>query len=90
MSWKIRVIVAWSFRIMGCIVTLGVLTVIVYFTLIFQGDNAVKAAYSSPFTGGSLPWALCGLFVTFELMGRLLSWTNPMEFRLPRFHDDWR
>jgi hypothetical protein len=83
MLWKIRCIIAWSFRVLGCVAVLIASIASLYFAI---HDSK---AFNTVFPPGSftLPILIIGLLLVFELLGRLLSWTDPLD-NLPRFQDE--
>lgn len=84
MLWKVRCIIAWVFRILACTLSLIALGAMIYWAV--RDTKAFNTAFPPPFSGVALGFALFGLWFLFELLGRLLSWTNPLD-NLPRFRD---
>jgi hypothetical protein len=82
MLWKIRCVIAWSGRTLALVVSTG-WTVFLVHRCLHDVDVCDElfplGAVEIGFVGGSA-------FLILELIGRLLSWTNP-HGRLPRFGD---
>jgi hypothetical protein len=80
--WKVRCVVAWSFRVLAvafhCALWLVLLRA-------YQRD---PEAFQQAFSLGLSEVAFVSVsgFVMCDLLGRLLSWTNPYR-PLPRFRD---
>lgn len=84
MVWKIRCVIMWSFRILGC-AAMG-LAVVASFYFAIKDPKVFKEVFPPPFGGISLGLLLVGIVLVFEGIGRLLSWTKPLD-DLPRFRD---
>jgi hypothetical protein len=87
MLWKIRCIIAWTFRVLSWISFIGSIGIIGHFAS--QEAEWFDKAFPTPIYGTVLAFAIVGLMGVLELFGRVFSWTNLniWEYRLPRFRD---
>ena len=84
MFWKIRCVVAWTFRVLAIIASSMVFLV---YAWIWKSGNWDKftANLSLPALL-AIPTSIVVVFLLIELTGRVLSWTSVYE-KLPRFAD---
>jgi len=83
MLWKIRCIIAWTFRIIGIFAPFAALTALWQFG--HREPREFNDVFPPP-AGLALGYGIVLLGLCFELLGRLFSWTNVFE-RLPRFQN---
>lgn len=84
MFWKARCIIAWAFRILGCIFAIA--TGIGGFIYEIIDPKTFNEVFPPPLGVLMLGLAVFLVLVAFEMIGRLLSWTDPLG-NLPRFRD---
>lgn len=84
MLWNARCLIAWTFRILGCVTAFAWLVGLIYWAVMdMEGFNAF---HKDAINAIESALAIFGVFFVFEFLGRLLSWTSPFS-ELPRFGD---
>lgn len=82
--WSIRCIIAWLFRILAIAIS-GLVSIGIIVLGYTEPETYIKI-FPMPFGGVTAGLTVFGIFVIIKSIGRLLSWTHPLD-DLPRFKD---